>query len=96
MQIYHIFAIIVNKIISIMKLQDHFTLFILPFTYDSIRLEEITKSSIWVTSDIKIEKSFLYEHVQKYLLPPQKSGATQIYMLKENFKETNHASSKIY
>lgn len=78
-----------------MKLQDHFTLFILPFTYDSIRLEEITKSSIWVTSDIKIEKSFLYEHVQKYLLPPQKSGATQIYMLKENFKETNHASSKI-
>lgn len=78
-----------------MKLQDHFTLFILPFTYNEIKFEEITKNSIWKNSDIKIEKSFLYEHVQKYLLSPQKGGATQIYMLKENFKETNHVSSKI-
>lgn len=78
-----------------MKLQDHLTLFILPFTYDHTKFTCMAEDSIWEPSDIKMESTFLYPHVRKYLLPSQNGGETQIYSLKDNLKQTRHAHSKI-
>lgn len=79
-----------------MQLQDSFSLFILPFSFDSSTFDGLDKNTIWERSKISITDNFLFPQVRNYLGANLNERAIEmdsalIYDLKDSFAGTKVA-----
>ena len=77
-----------------MDIQDSFSLFILPFTFDASNFEGLPEKSIWERSHINIAENCFFDHIKDYLSANLKGEkidkeSVVIYDLKDTFKGTS-------
>lgn len=77
-----------------MKVENSFTLLILPFTFDASNFKGLPNDSIWTPSKIAIENNFFFNHIHNYFtgnigVQNIKSDSAVIYDLKDSFKDSS-------